>query len=50
MAMAFAPICMHRGNHSSLLVDDPMVVTKSYPTFWDDLRKVGFVVREACKR
>jgi 3-phosphoshikimate 1-carboxyvinyltransferase len=41
MAMAFAPACQTFG---SLAILDPMVVTKSYPGFWDDLKKVGFVV------
>jgi 3-phosphoshikimate 1-carboxyvinyltransferase len=41
MAMAFAPACQVLG---SLAILDPMVVTKSYPGFWDDLKKVGFVV------
>lgn len=39
MAMAFAPIALS-GN--TVIIDDPMVVTKSYPRFWDDLKKVGF--------
>jgi 3-phosphoshikimate 1-carboxyvinyltransferase len=41
MAMAFAPACQTFG---SVQVLDPTVVTKSYPGFWDDLKKVGFVV------
>jgi 3-phosphoshikimate 1-carboxyvinyltransferase len=43
MAMAFAPACQTYG---SVEILDPMVVTKSYPSFWDDLQKVGFVVEE----
>ena len=39
MAMAFAPACQVYGPVAIL---DPMVVTKSYPGFWDDLKKVGF--------
>ena len=39
MAMAFAPICCRR---HSVRIMDPDVVTKSYPTFWDDLKRVGF--------
>lgn len=42
MAMAFAPMAMLR----PLLIEDPMVVTKSYPQYWDHLRQVGFEVRE----
>jgi|SRR5690554_1668249 len=41
MAMAFAPMALS-GNE--IRIDDPMVVTKSYPRFWDDLKKVGFEV------
>ncbi len=41
MAMAFAPVAMFKG---TVRIDDPMVVTKSYPTFYEDLRKVGFEV------
>jgi len=41
MAMAFAPACQIFG---SLIILDPMVITKSYPGFWDDLKKVGFEV------
>lgn len=39
MALAFAPMVMTGYN---LKIKDPMVVTKSYPGFWDDLKKVGF--------
>lgn len=34
MAMAFAPAALVL---DSILIDDPMVVTKSYPRYWDDL-------------
>ena len=43
MAMAFAPCALTLGN---IRINDPMVVTKSYPTFWDDLRKAGFTLTE----
>jgi len=43
MALAFAPACMAYG---SVGVVEPMVVTKSYPGYWDDLKKVGFDVKE----
>ncbi|MDR0745640.1 MAG: 3-phosphoshikimate 1-carboxyvinyltransferase [Mediterranea sp.] len=38
MAMAFAPaaIC-----YPQLMIVEPQVVTKSYPNYWDDLKKVG---------
>lgn len=33
MAMAFAPVCMVRG---SICINNPEVVSKSYPNFWKD--------------
>ena len=44
MAMAFAPACQSFGPVAIL---DPMVVTKSYPGFWEDLKKVGFEIEKA---
>ena len=41
MAMAFAPLAIGNGQ---IAIEDPRVVTKSYPGFWDDLMKVGFNV------
>ncbi|GBU06863.1 5-enolpyruvylshikimate-3-phosphate synthetase [Bacteroidales bacterium] len=41
MAMAFAPACQIL---SEILIEDPEVVTKSYPNFWVDLRSAGFTV------
>ena len=41
MALAFAPACQTYGPVAIL---DPMVVTKSYPGFWEDLKKVGFEI------
>jgi 3-phosphoshikimate 1-carboxyvinyltransferase len=41
MAMAFAPLAIPFGE---VVVNDPMVVTKSYPDFWQDLKKAGFSV------
>lgn len=46
MALAFAPACQVYGPVAIL---DPMVVTKSYPNFWEDLKKVGFEVKESQK-
>ena len=43
MAMAFAPAAMMM---PGLIIEDPGVVHKSYPRFWDDLKSVGFVVSE----
>lgn len=39
MAMAFAPLAMVTGK---LRIEDPMVVGKSYPSFWDTLSSLGF--------
>lgn len=39
MAMAFAPVAI---KFPFIEVENPEVVTKSYPTFWSDLQKVGF--------
>ncbi len=44
MAMSFAPAAIRFG---SIDIDDPMVVTKSYPTFWDDLKNIGFTVENS---
>lgn len=43
MAMAFAPASIAKGK---IIIDDPMVVTKSYPEFWSDLKSVGVMVKE----
>lgn len=43
MAMAFAPAAIFI---PGLTVRDPGVVTKSYPRFWDDLAKAGFVIQD----
>lgn len=39
MAMAFAPVALKRNN---ITINNPEVVSKSYPGFWNDLTKVGF--------
>lgn len=43
MAMAFAPAALVLGH---IRINDPMVVTKSYPQFWEHLEKAGFRVEE----
>jgi 3-phosphoshikimate 1-carboxyvinyltransferase len=43
MALAFAPMAIAG---KPVFIDDPMVITKSYPYFWNDLKKVGFTVSE----
>ncbi len=44
MAMAFAPIAYFL---PGIIIEDADVVTKSYPTFWDDMKKMGFTIEEA---
>jgi 3-phosphoshikimate 1-carboxyvinyltransferase len=39
MAMAFAPLSITSG---SIAIEDPGVVSKSYPEFWADFKKAGF--------
>ncbi|KPM32390.1 3-phosphoshikimate 1-carboxyvinyltransferase [Croceitalea dokdonensis DOKDO 023] len=41
MAMAFAPLCLK----TNLSINDAGVVSKSYPDFWEDLKKVGLVIK-----
>jgi len=41
MALAFAPVALVNG---CIKINDPMVITKSYPGYWDDLRKSGLMV------
>ena len=43
MAMSFAPACLKLG---SIKINDPHVVSKSYPSFWDDLKKAQFKVQD----
>lgn len=38
MAMAFAPLALR----VPLVIEEAEVVSKSYPDFWDDLKKIGF--------
>ena len=40
MAMAFAPLASKK----SIIINDPDVVVKSYPNYWEDLKKVGFII------
>ena len=42
MAMALAPACMVLGG---LRINNPQVVSKSYPGYWRDLEMVGFGIR-----
>ncbi|MEN6452791.1 MAG: 3-phosphoshikimate 1-carboxyvinyltransferase [Prolixibacteraceae bacterium] len=42
MALAFAPAALF----GKVVIDDPLVITKSYPGFFEDLRNVGFEINE----
>lgn len=46
MAMAFAPLAML----GSITIEHPMVVVKSYPRYWEDLKVLGFEVEEIIKQ
>lgn len=43
MALAFAPVALL---NYPIIINDPMVVVKSYPNFWNDLKNVGFEITE----
>ncbi len=43
MALGLAPLVIKTG---SLVINDPDVVSKSYPGFWKDLQKAGFLIEE----
>ena len=43
MALAFAPFAMKQ---EGLIINNPQVVTKSYPKFWKDLKSTGFEIIE----
>ena len=43
MALAFAPYALL---HDKLIINNPQVVTKSYPHYWEDLRLAGFTIEE----
>jgi 3-phosphoshikimate 1-carboxyvinyltransferase len=38
MAMSFAPLALK----TSIIIEEAEVVIKSYPTFWEDLKSIGF--------
>ncbi|GAA4268412.1 3-phosphoshikimate 1-carboxyvinyltransferase [Hyunsoonleella aestuarii] len=40
MAMAFAPLALI----TNLVIEEAMVVSKSYPTYWEDLASLGFKI------
>ena len=41
MAMSFAPLALKFGK---IDINNPEVVSKSYPNFWEDLKAAGFVI------
>jgi 3-phosphoshikimate 1-carboxyvinyltransferase len=41
MALAFAPAALRL---NGLKINNPQVVTKSYPYFWEDIRQAGFLL------
>ncbi len=43
MAMAAAPLAI---SHKSVTINNPQVVRKSYPQFWEDIQQLGFSVEE----
>ncbi len=42
MAMAFAPLALK----TTLIIEEAEVVSKSYPTFWEDLKNIGFQISQ----
>ena len=42
MAMAFAPLALK----TNIIIENAEVVSKSYPTFWEDLKQIGFNISE----
>ena len=38
MAMAFAPLA----SEINITINNPDVVNKSYPSFWEDMKKAGY--------
>ncbi len=40
MAMALAPLAMF----GEIIIEEPKVVEKSYPEFWEDISELGFIV------
>lgn len=47
MALAFAPYALKSG---SLIINNPKVVTKSYPHFWKNLQEAGFEIEEISEK
>jgi 3-phosphoshikimate 1-carboxyvinyltransferase len=45
MALAFAPVSLLR----PIVINNPQVVTKSYPAYWEHLKGAGFSIIEKLK-
>ena len=43
MALAFAPLAV---KYNGLVINNPQVVTKSYPRFWTAMKEAGFEISE----
>jgi 3-phosphoshikimate 1-carboxyvinyltransferase len=43
MAMAFAPIAV---TGFPIIIENPKITSKSYPSYWDDFKKTGFTVEQ----
>lgn len=47
MAMSFAPVALRMKDQNEIKhfeIEDPAVVAKSYPGFWEDLKACGFII------
>lgn len=44
MALAFAPVALYI---PGIVIRNPEVVSKSYPSYWDDLKTAGFLIVDA---
>ena len=42
MAMAFAPLALK----TNIIIEEAEVVSKSYPTYWEDIKSIGFNISE----
>ena len=42
MAMAFAPLALK----TNINIENAEVVSKSFPSFWNDLKSIGFDINE----
>lgn len=46
MAMSLAPACIRCGH---VIINDAEVVSKSYPDFWNEMKRAGFTVKDISK-